>query len=1061
VNRTSEENERMDDRRAQQNAPSFRVWLCGTFRVERRVGTGYESVRTSEWGGSSYPRLLLKALLCCSGRQARREALLEMLWPDTDPEQAAHYLNTATTKLRKALEPIKGQASLLVTEDDYKHYMLEGQHLLWVDVDEALTLLKEAERMGRVSQEALSLLEEATRYFNQGMFLDGEEGLWASGKRATIERARYRCRLWLAEAYEQQKMPGQAEMVISLLLEEDPIDEDALCRLMELLHRQGMTQKALRLYEHTCGLLAREGLEPAEATRTLVQRLQEDCQRAWQAADTSFLLTPRVILSGEGTSELENKESGTSLSLQHIALDWDETHASEWFSGKTKRLISRVSDSQTPFPQIWHVPYLRNPFFTGREELLTHLRDVLHAEKNIVAVTQHALCGLGGIGKTQVALEYAYRYRQEYRAIFWVKADTRENLLADFLAIASLLQLPEQSAEDRTVTAAAVKHWFQSHERWLLILDNADDLMLVREFLPPGYQGHVLLTTRTQVLGGLAYGVQVEEMNQDIGTLFLLRRAGLLPPGASIFDKTTADALLAQTFVQEVGGLPLALDQAAAYIEETASSLQEYLDLYHSSRLALLQRRGGLTTDHPESVATTWALAFTRIESSDPVAVDLLRLCAFLNPDAIPEELLFAGLQQLAGPMSEIHQLRFNEAIGSLLRFSLVRRNGGTHTVTVHRLIQSVVRDNLLPEQQLEWIHRVVDLLSVAFPSAVEVTSWPRCEKLLPHALLCAHWIEIAHITSTKAASLLNTIGYYLNMRAQYEIAMPLFQRALGIREQALGELHPDTAQTLSNLAYLYHHQDQFEKAMHFLQRSLFIRQQVLGMEHADTATSLNALALLYRDQGRYEEAEPFFQQALAIRKQIFGTEHPQTAHSLSNLAWLYRNLRKYQEAELLYEQSLAIRRRILGVDHPDTATSLNGLALLYAARKNYAKAEALFQQAVTIRQRVLGTKHLHTTQSMNALALLYRDQGEYEKAERLFLEVLAIREQILGNNHPRTTTSLHNLALLYYNQGKFEQAEPLFLRAMTLREHIFGREHPRTLAVLNNLVLCQKNKKK
>ena len=165
----------------------------------------------------------------------------------------------------------------------------------------------------------------------------------------------------------------------------------------------------------------------------------------------------------------------------------------------------------------------------------------------------------------------------------------------------------------------------------------------------------------------------------------------------------------------------------------------------------------------------------------------------------------------------------------------------------------------------------MVHLLSEAFPPAVEVTIWPVCEKFLPHALLCAHWIELARITSMKAASLLNTIGYYLNMRARYEIAMPLFQRALRIREQVLGEQHPDTAQTLSNLAYLYHHQDQFEEAMHFLQRSLSIRQQVLGMEHPDTATSLNALALLYRDQGEYEEAERLFLEVLAIRKQILG----------------------------------------------------------------------------------------------------------------------------------------------------------------------------------------------
>jgi DNA-binding SARP family transcriptional activator len=185
-------------------SPHFRIWLCGAFRVERRVGTTYEVIRTAEWSGSSYPRLLLKALLCCPGRQARREALLELLWPETDPEQAAHYLNTATTKLRAVLRPARGQESLLLTEEDSKHYLLEGQHLVWVDAEAALALLKEAERMGRTPPEALSFLEAAATYFQRGTFLDGEEGLWASGKRATVERARYRCRLWLAEAYEQR-----------------------------------------------------------------------------------------------------------------------------------------------------------------------------------------------------------------------------------------------------------------------------------------------------------------------------------------------------------------------------------------------------------------------------------------------------------------------------------------------------------------------------------------------------------------------------------------------------------------------------------------------------------------------------------------------------------------------------------------------------------------------------------------------------------------------------------------------------------------------------------------
>src|SRR6266516_1763695 len=227
----SREKQDMDDGNHEEGTsyfPSFRIWLCGTFRVERRVGSGYELVRTTEWGGSSYPRLLLKALLCCPGRQARRDALLEMLWPDAELEQAIQSLNTAVTRLRKVLAPSKGEASLLLTDEDSRIYRLEMQSLLWVDGDAALTLLGETERRGRTSPEALSLLEEAETYLSKGMILQDEEGHWAAGRRATVEQARYRARLWLAEAYAQQQMPGQAETILGLLLEEDPTDEDVL-----------------------------------------------------------------------------------------------------------------------------------------------------------------------------------------------------------------------------------------------------------------------------------------------------------------------------------------------------------------------------------------------------------------------------------------------------------------------------------------------------------------------------------------------------------------------------------------------------------------------------------------------------------------------------------------------------------------------------------------------------------------------------------------------------------------------------------------------------------------
>lgn len=243
--------------------------MCGTFRIASSKN-GFETIRSSEWGGSNYPRQLLKCLLCCPGRQARRDALIEMLWPESAPEQGIQNLNIATTKLRKVL------GHLFHTENDVTLYRLEGQESLWVDVDEALVLLKEAERAGRTSSEVLSLLEMAADAFRHGRLLEDEDGLWVAGRRATIDRNRYRCRLWLADAYIASAMLGQAENVFSLLLEEDPFDEDVLCRLLCVMFTQRMAYKAIKIYEQTEALFVREGMTFSQNTRVLMEHLQEE-----------------------------------------------------------------------------------------------------------------------------------------------------------------------------------------------------------------------------------------------------------------------------------------------------------------------------------------------------------------------------------------------------------------------------------------------------------------------------------------------------------------------------------------------------------------------------------------------------------------------------------------------------------------------------------------------------------------------------------------------------------------------------------------------------------------
>jgi tetratricopeptide (TPR) repeat protein len=670
------------------------------------------------------------------------------------------------------------------------------------------------------------------------------------------------------------------------------------------------------------------------------------------------------------------------------------------------------------FPPIWNVPYPQNPYFTNREALLTQLVEALHAGKIMSLAQPQAISGLGGIGKTQLALEYSYHYRQNYDTVFWVTADSREALIAGYTDIARRLELPQHSEQNQSLTILAVQQWLQTHLKWLLILDNADDMAIVREFLPSAPSGHIILTTRAFSMGTLAKRLDVDILTLEEGALLLLRRAGLIQPNSTLEETPCADVGLARTIAAELGGLPLALDQAGAYIQETGCSLLDYLKVYRAQRKELLMIRGALAPDHPQPVATTWTLAFEKIAQKNPAAVELLQLCAFLAPDDIPEELIIGGTPNLSPALKSIvnDQIAWNSAIATLLQYSLMRRDSSNKTLSIHRLVQAVLRDSMNDETAHQWAERTVRIVNRAFPSG-EFETWVQCDRLLPHALGCAVWVEQYHLFFSEVTHLLNRIGHYLSARARYSEAEPLWKRALEISEQQSGPLHPDTA------------------------------------------TSLNNLAELYRQQGKYEQAEPFYQRALQIWEQVLGPEHPDVACPLYGLANLYRKQDKYAEAEPLYHRALRIREKRLGSEHPDVAYSLNGLANLYRKQGKYAEAEPLYQRALTIREQALGPNHPYTAKALNHLAHLYTDQGKYAEAEPLYQRALTIREQVLGPDHPDTATTLNHLANLYRDQGKLEQAEPLYQHALVAREEILGPDHPATITVRQNLASLQRKK--
>src|SRR5579885_2608874 len=578
-------------------------------------------------------------------------------------------------------------------------------------------------------------------------------------------------------------------------------------------------------------------------------------------------------------------------------------------------------------PPLWNVPFPRNPFFTGREEELHALHAQLASGSTAAIGQVQAISGLGGIGKTQLAVEYAYRYRQEYQAVLWVRADTVEALTSSYSELARLLALPERDAREQEVVVGAVRRWLARQPGYLLILDNLDEPSVLfppaepgqprppSPFVPPTPAGHLLVTTRAAdltALGlGLAHPLAMPVFSPEQGAALVLTRAGR--PSAS-----EPEQALARQLSQELGGLALALEQAGAYLSASGMSLADYLELFRTRSHDLLSRHAG--HDYPHAVATTWDLSFQRVQERAPAAAELLRACAFLAPDAIPEEILTQGARHLGKLLAPVaaDPLRLADALAALRAYSLLTRDPETRTLTVHRLVQRILRTRLAARTCKQWMQRVVQTVDAAYPDP-EFSAWPACERLLPHALVCATWIEQAGSKPPAAARLLNQTGYYLHARGRYARAEPLLQRALAISEQALGPQHPHTATSLNNLARLYHDQGDYARAEPLLQRALAISEQALGPQHPHTATSLNNLAGLYHAQGDYARAEPLYQRALAISEQAVGPLHPDTATSLNNLATLYRAQGDYARAEPLYQRALAIWEQAVGKEHPTT----------------------------------------------------------------------------------------------------------------------------------------------
>ncbi len=711
-------------------------------------------------------------------------------------------------------------------------------------------------------------------------------------------------------------------------------------------------------------------------------------------------------------------------------------------------------------PAIFRVPYERNPYFTGRQDVLDALHEALtrdgsaalgQAEPSAALPqgTRTAISGLGGIGKTQTAVEYAYRHAGDYRAVFLVRAETAGELLGGFAEIGRVLGLPEAVAGDQEVTAAGVRRWLEAEDGWLLIFDNADRPELVKSFLPLQHRGHVLVTSRAQVFDvlGLAEPLRMATLSPAEALELLLKRGGRRSTSA---EERGAAAELAE----ELGYLPLALEQAGAYLLQKNVRFGDYLDAYRQLGLGTLERQAPVVGNHPESVARTWTLNFQQVEDASPAAADVLRASSFFAPDDIPEELLTQGGAELGPAVSDAlaggDVLAGAELLEPLTRYSLIQRDVEARTWSVHRLVQEVVKASLRDDARRLWTERVVGALNSAFPDP-EFSNWGLCGRLIPHTQTAVRWIEDHRLESETVARLLNEAAIYLWNSGRYAEAEPLCKRSLGIRKKALGEEHPAVADSHQCLGLLRHGQGRYTEAEQLYELSLGSYEKALGAEHPRIGIALSNLALLYCDLGRHAEAEPLFKRSLKIREKALGGEHPDVAIALNNLALPYCDQGRYAEAEPLFKRSLEIREKALGDEHPDVAISLNNLANLFRAQARNAEAEPLFKRSLEIFEKALGDEHPHVATSLYNLALLCHDQGRLADAEQLYERALKISEKALDAEHPDMATVVEDYAVLLRDTGRTSEAEAMEARARTIRERHASREResPKALPLL------------